>query len=102
MSPASRAEPRHSDERFAQVVRLRYESFGRNEQRGGRVTGSEGGAVPETRRQPPQDPRARYTVGSVVRALRLLDVVAQGPAEGLTVSELARTLGTSKSTAFAL
>ena len=52
----------------------------------------------------PQEPEAasRYTVGSVARALRLLDVVAEGPVEGLTVSELARALGTSKSTAFAL
>ena len=48
------------------------------------------------------DLASRYTVGSVARALRLLDVVAEGPAEGLTVSEIARALGTSKSTAFAL
>ena len=45
---------------------------------------------------------SRYTVGSVARALRLLDIVAAGPLAGLTVSELARELGTSKSTAFAL
>ncbi len=45
---------------------------------------------------------SRYTVGSVARALRMLDVIADGPVEGLTVSELARELGTSKSTAFAL
>jgi len=59
------------------------------------------GPVAGARPQPPTDP-SRYTVGSVVRALRLLDVVAEGPAQGLTVSEVARALGTSKSTAFAL
>lgn len=51
---------------------------------------------------PPPAAGSRYTVGSVARALRLLDIVAGGPLEGLTVSELARELGTSKSTAFAL
>lgn len=45
---------------------------------------------------------SRYTVGSVARALGLLDIVAEGPAEGLTVSEISRALGVSKSTAFAL
>jgi IclR family acetate operon transcriptional repressor len=50
----------------------------------------------------PADTVSRYTVSSVARALRLLDVVAAGTADGLTVSELARGLGTSKSTAFAL
>ena len=47
-------------------------------------------------------PRDRYTVGSVARALTVLDTVAAAPDEGITVSELARTLGTSKSTAFSL
>jgi IclR family acetate operon transcriptional repressor len=45
---------------------------------------------------------ARYTVGSLHRALRLVDIIASGPVDGLTVSELARQLGASKSTTFAL
>lgn len=49
----------------------------------------------------PETP-GRYTVGSVHRALRLVDMIASGPPEGLTVSELARQLGASKSTTFAL
>jgi IclR family acetate operon transcriptional repressor len=44
----------------------------------------------------------RYTVRSVARALRLVDIVAEGPAEGLSLSDLARALGTSKSTTLAL
>jgi IclR family acetate operon transcriptional repressor len=44
----------------------------------------------------------RYTVGSLHRALRLVDFIAGGPAEGMTVSELARQLGASKSSTFAL
>ena len=44
----------------------------------------------------------RYTVRSVARALRLVQIVADGPAEGLTLSDLARSLGTSKSTTLAL
>lgn len=44
----------------------------------------------------------RYTVGSLHKALRLIDIVASGPSEGLTVSELARQLGASKSSTFAL
>ncbi|MFF2951278.1 IclR family transcriptional regulator [Kitasatospora sp. NPDC057965] len=43
-----------------------------------------------------------YAVGSVVRALRLVDLVAEGPAEGVTLTELTRGLGTSKSTAYSL
>lgn len=46
--------------------------------------------------------RDRYTVGSVARALTVLDTVAAAPDDGITVSEIARTLGTSKSTAFSL
>lgn len=57
---------------------------------GGRVSKAETDATP------------RYRVESVARALRLLEVIADGPDEGLTVSEIARGLGTSKSTAFAL
>ena len=44
----------------------------------------------------------RYTVRSVARALRLVDIVAEGPGEGLSLSDLARALGTSKSTTLAL
>jgi IclR family transcriptional regulator, acetate operon repressor len=44
----------------------------------------------------------RYTVRSVARAMRLVQIVADGPAEGLPLSELARALGTSKSTALSL
>jgi IclR family transcriptional regulator, acetate operon repressor len=44
----------------------------------------------------------RYTVRSVARALRLVDVVAGGPPEGQSLSDLARALGTSKSTTLAL
>ena len=44
----------------------------------------------------------RYTVRSVARALRLVGAVAEGPAEGRSLSDLARELGTSKSTTLAL
>jgi IclR family transcriptional regulator, acetate operon repressor len=44
----------------------------------------------------------RYTVRSVARALRLVQIVSDGPADGLSLSELARALGTSKSTTLAL
>lgn len=44
----------------------------------------------------------RYTVGSLQKALRLIDIIATGPAEGMTVSELARQLGASKSSTFSL
>jgi len=48
------------------------------------------------------DQAGRYTVRSVARAMRLLDIVAEGPAEGLSLSDLARSLGASKSTTLAL
>jgi IclR family transcriptional regulator, acetate operon repressor len=49
------------------------------------------------------DPVAgRYTVRSVARALRLVEAVAEGPPEGRSLSDLARELGTSKSTTLAL
>jgi len=49
------------------------------------------------------DPVAgRYTVRSVARALRLVEAVAEGPADGRSLSDLARELGTSKSTTLAL
>lgn len=44
----------------------------------------------------------RYTVRSVARAMRLMQIVADGPADGLTLSDLARALATSKSTILAL
>jgi IclR family acetate operon transcriptional repressor len=44
----------------------------------------------------------RYTVRSVARAMRLIELVAAGPNEGLSLSELARGLGASKSTTLAL
>ncbi len=44
----------------------------------------------------------RYTVKSVARALRLVGIVADGPAEGQTLSELATALGISKSSTLAL
>ena len=44
----------------------------------------------------------RYTVRSVARALSLVDLVASGPDEGLTLSDLARGLGTSKSATLAI
>jgi IclR family acetate operon transcriptional repressor len=44
----------------------------------------------------------RYTVRSVARALRLVQIVAEGPADGMSLSDLARALGTSKSTTLAL
>lgn len=44
----------------------------------------------------------RYTVQSVARALRLVEIVAEGPADGCSLSELAKALGTSKSSTLAL
>src|ERR1022692_1442328 len=44
----------------------------------------------------------RYTVRSVARAMRLIDIVADGPPHGQTLSDLARRLSTSKSTTLAL
>lgn len=44
----------------------------------------------------------RYTVKSVARALRLVGIAADGPAEGQTLSELAAALGISKSSTLAL
>jgi IclR family acetate operon transcriptional repressor len=44
----------------------------------------------------------RYTVQSVARALRLVEIVAGGPPGGVSLSELARTLGASKSSTLAL
>jgi IclR family acetate operon transcriptional repressor len=41
-------------------------------------------------------------VGSVARALRILDLVVEGPSDGLTLSDAARGLGISKSATYAL
>ncbi len=43
-----------------------------------------------------------YTVQSFVRALRLVEIVASGPPGGLSLSEMARALGTSNSSTLAL
>jgi IclR family transcriptional regulator, acetate operon repressor len=48
------------------------------------------------------DDGARYTVQSVARAIKLIETVADGPREGMSLSELARGLGASKSTTLAL
>ena len=44
----------------------------------------------------------RYTVQSVARALRVVEMVADGPVAGVTLSELARGLGISKSSTLSL
>ena len=46
--------------------------------------------------------KERYKVGSVARALRLVDLIAAAPQSGLTLSDLTKELGVSKSTVFAL
>ena len=48
------------------------------------------------------DGATRYRVGSVARALTILDLVADGPSQGLTLSEAARGLGISKSATYSL
>ena len=50
----------------------------------------------------PDGPAGRYTVRSVARALRLVEVVADGPGDGLTLSDLARALAASKSATLSL
>jgi IclR family acetate operon transcriptional repressor len=57
-------------------------------------------AVPQPERPDPSSDR--YRVASVVRALQVVTLVADGPLEGLTLSAITRSLGTSKSTAYAL
>ena len=52
--------------------------------------------------KPSADAPARYRVGSVARALTILGLVADGPRDGLTLSDAARGLGISKSAAYAL
>ncbi|MCS4276917.1 MULTISPECIES: IclR family transcriptional regulator [Mycetocola] len=46
--------------------------------------------------------RRDYTVASVARALRVVDVVAEAGTDGLTLTELARLSGMSKSAGFAI
>jgi len=50
----------------------------------------------------PDRARERYRVKSVDRALRLLEILGTADADGTTLSELSRELGTSKSTALSL
>lgn len=50
-----------------------------------------------------QDPVSSHTtVRSVARALTLLEAVARGPAEGMSLGQAAEAIGSSKSTALAL
>lgn len=51
---------------------------------------------------PEDDVADRYTVRSVARAMRLINIVASGPQQGMSLSDLARALGASKSTTLAL
>ena len=55
---------------------------------------------PESSREPDGD--RRYRVQSVERALDTLDALAAAGPDGATLAELARSLGTSKSTVLAL
>lgn len=47
-------------------------------------------------------PEARYRVQSVERALTLLETLADAPDDGMTLTELGRVLGVSKSTAYSI
>ncbi len=53
-------------------------------------------AVAAENTEPHGDQADRYTVRSVARAMRLINIIADGPPEGLTLSDLARSLGASK------
>jgi IclR family transcriptional regulator, acetate operon repressor len=44
----------------------------------------------------------RYTVRSVARAVALVDAVAEGPAQGMTLTEMARRMTMSKSATYSL
>lgn len=48
------------------------------------------------------EPADRYLVRSVARALQAVDLVADGPVDGRSLSEIARLLGMSKSAAYAM
>src|SRR5438034_4379791 len=52
-------------------------------------------------RRPHEPEGTRYVVRSVARAIRMVELIAEGPPEGLSVTDIARSLGVSKSTAFA-
>jgi len=60
---------------------------------------SPGGADTPPESDPQED---RYTVRSVARAMRLINIIAEGSPDGLSLSDLARSLGASKSTTLAL
>jgi IclR family transcriptional regulator, acetate operon repressor len=66
------------------------------------VPGSADGAPADQEARGEEDAADRYTVRSVARAMQLINIVASGPQEGLSLSDLARGLGTSKSTTLAL
>jgi IclR family transcriptional regulator, acetate operon repressor len=69
---------------------------------GARVNGSAANpdaAIPTSAKPPAA--RDRYLVGSVSRAMRMVGMVADAP-EGLTLTEISRELGMSKSAAHAL
>ncbi len=61
------------------------------------VAGGQGGEA-----GPDGEAADRYLVRSVARAIRLINIVADGPPEGQPLSDLARALGASKSTTLAL
>lgn len=64
--------------------------------------GLAGGPSPESGPDVSDDVAGPYTVRSVARALKLLDIVATAPSEGLSLSHLARSLNASKSATLAL
>jgi IclR family acetate operon transcriptional repressor len=49
-----------------------------------------------------RDPAERYNVRSVQRALRVLEIVSSEPVAGLSLTQIAQSLGASKSTTLAL
>lgn len=74
-----------------------------SERAGGRPALVQASPEPSGREAPgDEDVADRYTVRSVARAIRLINIVASGPQEGMSLSDLARALGTSKSTTLAL
>lgn len=62
---------------------------------------SPGSAAQNTVRQA-AEPVERYLVRSVARALQAVDIVADGPVDGRSLSEIARLLAMSKSAAYAM
>ena len=58
--------------------------------------------VPEAEQRGDDERADRYTVRSVARAMKLIELVAKAPKEGLQLSDLARDLRASKSTTLAL